>query len=57
MKTDQKEMKKCCSLEKQNLMEMIRSCDFCSTSWEEHHRCLRQAARQSGQRSRACTVA
>jgi hypothetical protein len=56
MNPAKKEKKECCSLEKQNLMEMIRTCDFCSTNWEEHHHCLRQAARKTGQRSRACMI-
>jgi hypothetical protein len=46
----------CCTTEKKRLMQDIQNCDFCSTSWEEHHRCLSHAAKQSGRRSRACLL-
>lgn len=46
--------KNCCSMEKQRLMEELRKCDFCSTNWKEHHSCFRQAAKDSGRRSRVC---
>ena len=54
--TSKSDAKNCCTMERKRLMEDIRSCDFCSTSWEEHHRCLSRAAKASGQRSRACVV-
>ena len=46
----------CCFTEKKRLMKDIEKCDFCSTSWEEHHRCLGTAAKESGRRSRSCIV-
>ena len=46
----------CCSLEKHHLMEELRKCDFCTTSYDAFHQCYRDAARESGQRSRACMV-
>lgn len=48
--------RQCCSLEKTRLMEELRKCD-CSTSYEEFHECYRDAAKESGQRARSCTVA
>jgi hypothetical protein len=44
----------CLNEEKAQLAEEVRSCDHCSTSYAEHHRCYREAARTSGQRSREC---
>jgi hypothetical protein len=44
----------CLNDEKDHLSEEVRSCDLCSTSYAEHHRCYREAARISGQRSRDC---
>ena len=46
----------CCSTEKKRLMKDIEKCDFCSSSWEEHHRCLSAAAKESGRRSRSCII-
>ena len=46
----------CCSTERKRLMHDIQRCDYCSTSWEEHHSCLSQAARESGQRSKSCLM-
>ncbi len=45
---------KCCSLEKQRLMEELRKCDLCSTSYAEFQRCYSETARESGRRARAC---
>jgi len=47
----------CCAMEKKQLMKNIASCDYCSTSWEEHHRCLSRAAKESGKRARQCIIA
>lgn len=47
---------KCCSMEKARLMQDIEKCDLCSTSWEEHHKCLSAAAKKSGRRAKACVV-
>lgn len=46
----------CCTMERKRLMKDIQKCDFCSTSWEDHHRCLSSAAKESGQRSKACMM-
>lgn len=50
------ESEKCCSMEKMRLKESIFQCDYCSTSWREHRRCLRRAARDSGVRARVCIM-
>jgi hypothetical protein len=47
---------KCCSMEKKKLMKETEKCNFCSTSYEEFHACYRQAARESGKRSRSCII-
>jgi len=47
----------CCTRERKRLMRDLRSCDFCSTSYEEHQRCYEGAASISGDRSRACMTA
>ena len=46
----------CCTMERKRLRKDIRECDFCSTSWEDHHRCLSRVAKKSGQRSKACMM-
>jgi hypothetical protein len=46
----------CCTMERKRLMQDIQKCDFCSSNWEEHHQCLSQAAKDSGQRSKACML-
>ena len=43
-------------MEKNNLVQELRKCDFCSSSYEEFHNCYRDAARESGQRARTCIV-
>jgi hypothetical protein len=48
------EASKCCSMEKKRLVAELEKCNFCTDNYEEFHNCYRQAARESGQRSRAC---
>lgn len=48
--------RQCCSLEKTHLVEALRKCDLCSTSYEAFHQCYRDAAKESGQRARACII-
>lgn len=50
------DVRSCCTMERKRLMQDIQKCDFCSTSWEEHHRCLGHAAKESGKRSKACMI-
>jgi hypothetical protein len=47
---------KCCSMEKERLMKELEKCNFCSDDYEEFHNCYREAARESGERSRACII-
>jgi hypothetical protein len=47
---------KCCSMEKKKLMAELEKCNFCSDDYEAFHDCYRQAARESGQRSRTCII-
>lgn len=54
--TNKSKAAQCCSMEKKRLMKDIEKCDFCSSSWEEHHRCLSAAAKESGRRSRSCII-
>ncbi|NIP28735.1 MAG: hypothetical protein GWO38_34235 [Phycisphaerae bacterium] len=46
----------CCSMEKMRLMDALERCDFCSDNYEEFHNCYRKAARESGERARACII-
>ena len=45
---------KCCSLEKESLMEVLFACDYCTTSIEDRHLCYRKAAKESGMKARTC---
>jgi hypothetical protein len=47
---------RCCTLEKETLMEVLYACDYCSSSYEEHSRCYQQAANSSGRRARSCII-
>jgi hypothetical protein len=44
----------CCFMEKGRLVDSLRQCEICATSYEEFHGCYRQAARDSATRVRAC---
>ena len=46
--------RKCISNERQRLKAAVWSCDYCSSSIDEHHRCYRRVAKESGSRSRKC---
>ncbi len=48
--------RKCCAIEKKQLVKELRKCDLCSSSYAELHQCYRDAARQSGRRSRDCVT-
>jgi hypothetical protein len=48
--------KACCSLEKERLVEELRSCDYDTTSPEERHECYRFAAKKSGRRAKQCLI-
>jgi len=47
---------KCCSMETKRLMQELGKCNFCTDDYEEFHNCYRQAAGESGERSRACMI-
>lgn len=49
-----KDSMRCCSEEKHRLMDVLRTCDYCTESLEERHLCYRNAARNSGERAKAC---
>ncbi|MBR9980435.1 MAG: hypothetical protein KFF50_05365 [Desulfatitalea sp.] len=44
----------CCAREKENLVAELQKCDWCSTSYESFSKCYQSAAREIGERSRAC---
>lgn len=46
----------CCQMEKKRLVEDIRTCDMCSTNYEDHHQCYRDTAWMSGHRARSCMM-
>lgn len=45
---------KCCLMEKKKLMVELERCNFCTEDYESFYDRYRKAARESGQRSRAC---
>ncbi|MDA3916589.1 MAG: hypothetical protein PF690_06420 [Deltaproteobacteria bacterium] len=47
---------KCCSLEKESLMEVLLACDYGTTSIEDRHLCYRKAAKESGTKARTCIL-
>ncbi len=49
-----KKARQCCAVEKENLVAELRRCDWCSASYEEMSECYQAAAREIGERSRAC---
>ncbi len=53
---DSSNASKCCSVQKKKLVEELEKCNFCSDDYEEFHSCYRKAARESGQRTRACLI-
>jgi hypothetical protein len=44
----------CCSIEHKDLVEALRVCDYCATSYKEHHACYKRVSKESGRRGRAC---
>ena len=51
-----KKARQCCALEKENLVSQLQQCDWCSTSYEAHSQCYQAAAKETGERSRACMM-
>ena len=47
---------KYCSIEKNKLMKELEKCNLCTDNYDDFHNCYRQAARESGERSRACII-
>ncbi|MDA8141810.1 MAG: hypothetical protein M0036_24455 [Desulfobacteraceae bacterium] len=56
MVSSSKERRNCCTMEKKRLVEELRKCDFCASSYEEFHQCYRDAAKESGEWSRSCPM-
>ncbi len=53
-KNKNQQSRTCCRGEHKRLMQDLRSCDYCSTSYEQYQECYSQAARVSGERSQSC---
>lgn len=51
-----REALKCCARERKNLVDQLRKCDWCSTSYESFAKCYQAAAKETGERSRACLM-
>jgi hypothetical protein len=49
--------RECCSKEKERLIKALEKCEFCADDHEAFHNCYRTAARESGERARACMIA
>jgi hypothetical protein len=45
---------RCCHTARKQLLDELRKCDYCTTSVEEHDACRQAAARESGERAKAC---
>ena len=56
MRNVDKQTLNCLNAEKQQLIDDVRRCDFCSTDMEDHSRCYEDAARESGARSKSCFI-
>jgi hypothetical protein len=46
----------CCTEERHRLVQELRACDYCSTSYDEFQKCYVEAASVSGERSRSCAT-
>ena len=44
----------CCTKERKRLVEELRKCDYCSTSYEGFQKCYSVTAKESGERSQSC---
>ena len=44
----------CCKGARRTLIEELRKCDFCSTSYDEHEQCWHRVARRSGEQGKSC---
>lgn len=44
----------CCKDARRTLLEELKKCDYCSTSYEEHQACRHRVARRSGEQARSC---
>ena len=47
----------CCTMERKRLVEELRKCDYCTSSYEEFQQCYSETAKESGERSRSCPMA
>lgn len=53
---DSSKAQQCCSLENKRLVEALRICDYCPTSYKDHRKCYGRAAKKSGSRSKKCIL-
>jgi hypothetical protein len=44
----------CCKDARRTLIEELRKCDYCSTSYDEHRQCWHRAARRIGEQAKSC---
>jgi hypothetical protein len=53
---DSSKAQQCCSIENKRLVEALRICDYCSTSYKDHRKCYSRAAKKSGSQSKKCIL-
>lgn len=46
----------CTSMEKAQLKEELRKCEYCSQTLEEHDDCRKEVAAESGKRAQRCRI-
>ncbi|GBC63844.1 hypothetical protein DENIS_4843 [Desulfonema ishimotonii] len=44
----------CMTMEKEQLLEELRSCEYCTTSIEAHNSCRQKVAKENRERMRNC---
>jgi len=57
MTASSSKVRECCTMERKRLVDELRQCDYCSTSYDEFQQCYQQTAERSGKRSRSCKMA
>jgi hypothetical protein len=53
---DNSKAQQCCSIENKRLVEGLRICDYCSTSYKDHRKCYSRAAKKTGSQSKKCIL-
>lgn len=46
----------CTEIEKEQMVDELRKCEYCSTSIEEHDDCRHEVAKEAGERLSGCVT-